>query len=112
MKKVLLVFFSVLLITIITLIAILSTIWLETSKFSNIISKKINQAYDNINLKFNSIKFKLDISEINLFLESLEPVINYRKIEIPTNIKLQKLKELIHPQFFGSKFQALWGVRN
>jgi SAM-dependent MidA family methyltransferase len=29
-----------------------------------------------------------------------------------TNIKLQKLKELIHPQFFGSKFQALWGVRN
>jgi SAM-dependent MidA family methyltransferase len=29
-----------------------------------------------------------------------------------TNLKLQKLKELIHPQFFGSKFQALWGVRN
>lgn len=29
-----------------------------------------------------------------------------------TNSKIQKLKELIHPQFFGSKFQALWGVRN
>ena len=25
--------------------------------------------------------------------------------------KLQSLKELIHPQHLGSKFQALWGIR-
>lgn len=28
------------------------------------------------------------------------------------NKQVQKLKELIHPQHFGSKFQALWGIRN
>ena len=30
----------------------------------------------------------------------------------PLDSKLQKLKELIHPQHFGSKFQALWGKRD
>lgn len=29
----------------------------------------------------------------------------------PLDSKVQKLKELIHPQHFGSKFQVLWGER-
>jgi SAM-dependent MidA family methyltransferase len=30
----------------------------------------------------------------------------------PLDSKVQKLKELIHPQHFGSKFQVLWGKRD
>ena len=29
----------------------------------------------------------------------------------PLDSKIQKLKELIHPQYLGNKFQALWAVR-
>jgi SAM-dependent MidA family methyltransferase len=29
----------------------------------------------------------------------------------PLDSKMQKLKELIHPQHLGNKFQALWAVR-
>ena len=28
------------------------------------------------------------------------------------NIEMQKLKELIHPQYLGNKFQALWAIRD
>jgi SAM-dependent MidA family methyltransferase len=30
----------------------------------------------------------------------------------PLDSKVQKLKELIHPQHFGSKFQVMWGKRD
>ncbi|MFL2877502.1 MAG: hypothetical protein ACJZ8N_00795 [Candidatus Pelagibacter sp.] len=89
MKKVLSIFFFSILITLITLIIVLTTIGLETSKFSNIIAKKIYQTDNNVDLKLNDIKFKFDIKEISLFLEAAEPIINYRKIDIPTkNIKV------------------------
>jgi hypothetical protein len=89
MKKLFLIFFLFILIALITLTIVLSTIGLETNKLSNIISKKINQKDNNIYIKLNNIKFKLDIKEVNLFLEAGEPVINYKKIDIPTkNIKV------------------------
>jgi len=34
------------------------------------------------------------------------------KTDNSMNKQIQKLKELIHPQHFGGKFQALWGIRN
>ena len=89
MKKVLSIFFFSILITLITLIIVLTTIGLETSKFSNIIAKKVYQTDKNIDLKLNDIKFKFDIKELSLFLEAAEPIINYRTIAIPTkNIKV------------------------
>ena len=84
-SNVILFFFFVL----ISLIIILSTIGIETSKFNNFISKKINQANKNINLELYTIKFKLDIKEISLFLETQKPQINYRDIIIPAkNIRV------------------------
>ena len=84
-SNVILFFFFVL----ISLIIILSTIGIETSKFNNFISKKINQANKNINLELYTIKFKLDIKEISLFLETQKPEINYRDIIIPAkNIRV------------------------
>jgi hypothetical protein len=68
---------------------ILSTLGVETNRFNNLITKKINQSNTNIELKLNKIKFKLDVKEISLFLETTNPLIYYRSIEIPSkNIKV------------------------
>ena len=68
---------------------ILSTIGVETIRFNNLISKKINEINTNIKLELNSIRFKLDVKEVSLFLETKNPLINYRDIIIPAkNIKV------------------------
>jgi hypothetical protein len=70
-------------------IIILSTLGIETNKINNLVSQKINRSNNNINLELNTIKFKLDIKEISLFLETSNPQINYREVSIPTkNIKV------------------------
>ena len=74
---------------LILLITILSTIGVETNRFNTIISKKINEKNKNINIKLTTVKFKLDVKEISLFLETNSSQINYREIIIPTkNIKV------------------------
>jgi hypothetical protein len=85
-------FYTIILLSLLllsTLTIILSTIGIETNKFNNFISKKINQTNNSINLKFTTIKFKFDIEEISLFLETNDPAIEYRNVIIPTkNIKV------------------------
>ena len=89
MKKILSNLILLLLLSSISLIIILSTIGIETNKFNNLISKKINQTNNNINLKITTIKFKIDIKKISLFLETKNPQINYSDILIPVkNIKV------------------------
>ena len=58
------------LIILTSLIITLSTIGIETNRFNNLISKKINYVKNKINLKLTTVKFKLDIKEISLFLET------------------------------------------
>ena len=88
MKKLILFFSLIILISLITLIFILSTIGVETSKFNTFISDKISQK-KNVSLNLDSIKFKLDLKELSLFLESNKPIINYRNLQIPVqNIKV------------------------
>ena len=75
-------------ISLIILIIILSTIGIETKKFNDLISQRINQNNKGVNLKLNTIKFKLDIKEASLFLDTQNPKINYRNVIVPTkNIK-------------------------
>ena len=70
-------------------ITVLSTLGIETKKFNNLITYKINQTNNNLDLKLSSIKFKIDIKELSLFLETNNPIINYRNIPIPAkNIKV------------------------
>ncbi|MDC0937737.1 hypothetical protein OAR56_01905 [Pelagibacteraceae bacterium] len=89
MKKILTTLFLATLLVLTAMTIILSSKGIETSKFNNLISKKISQTNNNINLKISSIKFKLDIKEISLFLETIEPQIDYRGIIIPAkNIKV------------------------
>ena len=75
-------------LALIALIGILSTIGIETNRFNDLISKNINKVNSNISLELTTIKFKLDIKEISLFLETANPQIYFKKIGLPTkNIK-------------------------
>jgi hypothetical protein len=86
-------FFSTIILLIffilILFILVLSTIGIETNKFNSIISSKINQTNNDINLDLNTIKFKFDIKKISLFLETNNTQIDFRKTQIPVkNIKV------------------------
>lgn len=89
MKKILSKIFLFLSLLIIGLLIILSTIGIETKKFNKFISNKIYNQNKNINLSFNTIKFKVDIKEISLFLETINPQVFYRETLLPVkNIKV------------------------
>ncbi len=89
MTKFIKVFLLALFFGLILIITVLSTVGLETSKFNNLITQKINSANKNINLELKSVKYKFDIKELSLFLDTKDPNINYRKVSIPAeNIKV------------------------
>ena len=76
-------------IALIIFLSILSTIGIESNRFNNLITKKISNANNNLNIKLSSIKYKFDVKEVSLFLETIEPKINYRKVLVPTkNVKV------------------------
>ena len=88
MKKIIYRFVIILFLILISSIVYLSVLGIETKKFNDLVTSKINQKNNNVILKLNSIKFKLDISEISLFIETSKPEVNYRNITIPVeNIK-------------------------
>ena len=66
MKKIIINFFLLVLILFITLIIALSTVGIETNKFNKLIIKKTSQT-KNINLKLETIKFKINPKELSLF---------------------------------------------
>ena len=73
---------------VVLLLAILSTAGIETKRFNNLITKKIKTKNEEINLILNTIKFKLDIKEISLFLEAKNPSIKFKEINLPVkNVK-------------------------
>ena len=88
MKKIIVNLFFLIFFVFTALIFILSTFGIETNKFNNLIAQKVYQN-NNVELKLKTIKFKLDLKELSLFLETFNPRINYRKIFIPVqNVKV------------------------
>ena len=88
MKRVFLYLISIIFFLIIFLLAVLSTIGIETNKFNKLISEKVLVGR-NVNLKLLTVKFKLDPKELSLFLETRDPKINYQDLYIPVqNIKV------------------------
>ena len=83
MRKISFYLITIILVITLSLILILTTVGIETKKFNNIISNKINQNNTDVKLSLNSIKFKLDLKEISLFLETNDSVLNYRDAIIP-----------------------------
>ena len=80
MKKIL-VYFALSIITIfVSLMVILSTTGIKTNKFNNFISEKVSQS-KNIELKLNTVKFKINPKEISLFLETEKPEITYKNVK-------------------------------
>ena len=70
-----------------SLLIILSTVGIKTNKFNNLISSKVSQN-NNISLELEKIKFKLNLKELNLFLETNKPKIKYRGVYLPVkNLK-------------------------
>ncbi len=95
MKKFFTILISLIFILLISIASALLTIGIETERFNKLILNKINHIDNKINVKINTIKFKLDISEFSLFLETSEPNIFYRDISIPT----EKIK--VYVDFFS-----------
>ena len=89
MKKIFLTVLLFFMVGMTSAVIVLSTIGIETSKFNNFISQKINQINKQINLELISVKFKIDIKELSLFLGTKNPNLKYRDVDIPTkNIKV------------------------
>ena len=70
-------------LSVISFVIILSTFGIETNKFNNLISQKLNDSDNNINIELSTIKFKIDLKELSLFLETKDPLLDYRKAKIP-----------------------------
>ena len=111
MKNILKRGFLLLTFIIISIGIILSTTGYETSKFNKLISEKINQNNEDILINLKKIKIKIDIKNVNLFLETSNPNLNYRNIDIPINntkvyldfFSLLKLKPKINKIYFSSE---------
>jgi len=84
MSKLLNISFSLIIILIISAISLLAVNGIETKKFNNFISQKINDNNKDINLELDTIKFKLDVKNLSLFLETKNPNIVYKDVSIPT----------------------------
>ena len=76
--RLILILFSIL----ISLIIILSTTGLETDRFNEIISQKINESNNKISIKLEKIKYKFDIQNLSLFLKTSNPEFNYQDISL------------------------------
>ncbi len=83
MKKLFFTSFIILFFILVLLIIILSTIGFETDKFNNLISDRAIENNKNISLKLEKIKFKFDVKDFNLFLETKNPEFRYKNLAIP-----------------------------
>ena len=89
MKKIFFTTSLILLFVLIFFIIVLSTVGYETNKFNRIISKKINENNQHVLLRLDKIRFKFDIKDISLFLETKNLDLEYRNLDIPIeNVKV------------------------
>ena len=88
MKKIFFTSSIILIFLLVSLILVLSTIGFETDRFNKFISNKITENNKDTSLKLEKIKFKFDIRDINLFLETSNPKLIYKDLKIPIdNVK-------------------------
>ena len=71
------------------ILLVLSTTGYETQRFNKILITKIEESNKNISLKLQKIKFKFNFKNQSLFLETKNPSIKYKDLNIPVeNIKV------------------------
>ncbi len=89
MKKIFYTLSSILVSLLLILMFILSTKGFETEEFNELISNKIKEKNKNILIKLEKIKFKFDIKNFHLFLETNNPDLIYKNLNIPIkNVKV------------------------
>ncbi|MBA1339183.1 MAG: hypothetical protein FD550_000060 [Pelagibacterales bacterium] len=89
MKKIFLTLFLIFFLIAASLIAVLSLTGYETVKFNKFISNKVIENNKNIIIKLEKIKFKLEIKNLSLFIETSNPDIKYQNITVPIeNVKI------------------------
>ena len=89
MKRIFIISCLIFLLIIISTITVLTLVGYETDKFNELISKKIIKNNQKISLNLEKIKFKFDIKDLSLFLETNSPELKYQNIKIPVeNIKV------------------------
>jgi len=89
MKKLFFTTSIILFFLLVFLMLILSTIGFQTDKFNKFISNKAIESNKNISLKLEKIKFKFDVKDFNLFLETENPELIYKDLTIPIeNVKV------------------------
>ncbi len=87
MKKIINKSLLLIIILLIVLIALLSTKGIETNKFNKFIIDKTSQK-KNIKVDLDTIKFKINLKQLDLFIETRNPKIIYKNILVPVqNIK-------------------------
>ena len=82
MKKIIFNIILLVVILFLALIILLSTIGIETNKFNKLISKKVFLT-TNVDLNLETIKFKIDLKKLSLFIETQNPEITYKEITLP-----------------------------
>ena len=95
MKKIFFTTSLILLFALSFLLIVLSTLGYETDRFNRVISEKIHENNQNILLKLEKIRFKFDIKDLSLFLETSNPNLEYRNLDIPIN----NVKVYLNPVF-------------
>ena len=89
MKRIFFILCLTIFLILMSVITILSTTGYETDKFNRIISEKINENNKKILLRLEKIRFKFDIQNLSLFLETNSPQLKYQNTIIPVdNIKV------------------------
>ena len=83
---------------ILVLVSYLTFFGHETDKFNKVIKSEINKNNSKINLNFEKISIKLNPTKLKLFIEFINPNLNYLKKDFPlallkTNINLKFLTE-------------------
>ncbi len=83
MKKLFLTLITIIFFLAVIVIVILSTTGYETARFNKLITEKIKENNKKISLELDKIKFKFDLRNMSLFLETSEPNINYQNLKMP-----------------------------
>ena len=83
MKKIVLTFFSLVFLIAFSLAIFLSTKGYETDRFNILISNKIENSVNNLEVSLEKIKVKLNFKKFNIFLSTENPRIRYQNIDLP-----------------------------
>lgn len=83
MKKTIIIFFTLIFLSVFTIIIFLSTKGYETDRFNQFILKEVKKVESKADINLKKIKIQLDLKNLDLFLSTDNPKIIYEKVDLP-----------------------------